>query len=283
MRLSRFSMTARSGCSGAPLSHTAAWTQDPPPTICAGMLTRYANPERFMGLSAWLMPLLAAIAAILFAIGLPWALMFSPPDYVQGESARIMYVHVPAAWWALGMYVAMGVASVMSLVWRHLLADVAAKAMAPVGCVFAALCLITGSIWGKPTWGTWWVWDARLTSMLVLFLIYVGYLALWAAVEDEAKAARLAAILCLVGLINIPIIKFSVDWWFTLHQPASILRSGGSGIHPDMQGPLFTMAFAFAFAAAAVTMAYMRAEIYRRRAAAQRRRAAVESGEPQPA
>jgi heme exporter protein C len=247
------------------------------------MLTRYANPERFMGLSAWLMPLTAIAALILFAIGVPWALAGSPPDYVQGESARIMYVHVPAAWWSMGIYVAMGVASLMGLVWRHMLADLAAKAMAPVGCVLAALCLITGSIWGKPTWGTWWVWDARLTSMLVLFLIYVGYLALWAAVEDETKAARLTAILCLVGLVNIPIIKFSVDWWYTLHQPASILRSGGSSIHPNMMGPLFTMAAAFALAAAAVTMAHMRAEIYRRRVVALKRRRAVETVEPQPA
>jgi heme exporter protein C len=204
--------------------------------------------------------------AALFAIGAPWALLFAPADYQQGESVRIMYVHVPAAWWALGIYVAMGVASLMSLVWRHLLADVAARAMAPVGAAYCALCLITGSLWGEPTWGTWWVWDARLTSMLVLFLTYLGYLALWASIDDEARAARLAAILCLAGLINIPIVRFSVEWWSTLHQGPSLLRKGGSAIDPSMLQPLLIMAAAYAAGAAAIVMAFMRAEIYRRRA-----------------
>ena len=230
------------------------------------MLTRYANPARFMALSSWAMPLAALLAAALFAIGAPWALLFAPADYQQGESVRIMYVHVPAAWWALGIYVAMGVASLMSLVWRHLLADVAARAMAPVGAAYCALCLITGSLWGEPTWGTWWVWDARLTSMLVLFLTYLGYLALWASIDDEARAARLAAILCLAGLINIPIVRFSVEWWSTLHQGPSLLRKGGSAIDPSMLQPLLIMAAAYAAGAAAIVMAFMRAEIYRRRA-----------------
>lgn len=239
------------------------------------MLTRYANPARFMALSSWAMPLAAVLAVAGFVVGLPWGLLYAPADYQQGESVRILYVHVPAAWWALGLYTAMAVASVMSLVWRHLLADVAARAMAPVGAAFCGLCLVTGSLWGEPTWGTWWVWDARLTSMLVLFLTYLGYLALWASIEDEARAARLAAILCLAGFINIPIVRFSVEWWSTLHQGPSLLRQGGSAIDPSMLTPLLIMAGAYAAAAAAIVMALMRAEIYRRRAmAAATRRAA---------
>jgi heme exporter protein C len=219
-----------------------------------------------MALSSWARPLAALVAAALFAIGAPWALLYAPADYQQGESVRIMYVHVPAAWWALGIYVAMGVASLMSLVWRHLLADVAARAMAPVGAAYCGLCLVTGSLWGEPTWGTWWVWDARLTSMLVLFLTYLGYLALWASIEDEARAARLAAILCLAGLINLPIGRYSVEWWSTLHQGPSLLRKGGSAIDPSMLQPLLVMAGAYAAGAAAIVMALMRAEIYRRKA-----------------
>jgi heme exporter protein C len=229
------------------------------------MLNTFANPARFMAFSAWAAPLCAVAATALFALGLPWALFNSPADYQQGETVRIMYVHVPAAWWALGIYTFMGVASFVSLVWRHALADVAARAAAPIGATFAALCLVTGSIWGYPTWGTWWEWDGRLTSMLVLFVTYLGYLALWGAVEDEDKAARLAAILCLVGLINIPIVHFSVEWWSTLHQPAAILREGGPSIHPEMLGPLFTMAGAYLFLFAALTQLNMRSAIHRRR------------------
>jgi heme exporter protein C len=229
------------------------------------MFAWFANPERFMRLSAWAMPLAAAIAVILFAVGLPWALLFAPADFRQGDSVRIMFVHVPAAWWALGIYVFMGVASLMGLVWKHALADVAARAAAPIGAAYAALCLVTGSFWGATTWGTWWEWDARLTSMLVLFLTYVGYLALWAAIEDEQRAARLAGLLCLGGLINIPIVHFSVDWWNSLHQPASILRDGGAAIHPSMLRPLFVMAFAFLAAFVALLFAGMRAQVYRRR------------------
>jgi heme exporter protein C len=232
------------------------------------MLAWFANPERFMRLSAWALPLATAIALILFAIGLPWGFLFAPADFRQGESARIMFVHVPAAWWALGIYTFMAVASLMGLVWRHALADVAARAAAPVGAAYAALCLITGSFWGRPTWGTWWEWDARLTSMLVLFLTYVGYLALWAAIEDEVRAARLAAILCLAGFINIPIVKFSVDWWNTLHQTSSVLRAGGSSMAPEMLQPLLVMAGAYFAAFAALTLAGMRAEVFRRRAGA---------------
>jgi len=238
------------------------------------MLSYLANPQRFMGFSAWAAPLCAVLAVALFAVGIPWALFFSPADYQQGETVRIMYVHVPAAWWSLGIYAMMGAASFVSLVWRHVLADVAARAAAPIGATFAGLCLITGSLWGAPTWGTWWEWDGRMTSMLVLFVIYLGYIALWNAIEDEEKAARLAAILCLAGLINLPIVHFSVDWWSTLHQPASILRTGGSAIHPTMMGPLFTMAFAYFFLFAALLMMSMRAAVHRRRVEAAQLRGA---------
>lgn len=220
-----------------------------------------------MDFSAWAAPLCAAIAAALFAVGVPWGLLYSPAEQFQGETVRIMYVHVPAAWWSLGIYAFMGGASFVSLVWRHALADVAARAAAPIGATFAAVCLVTGSIWGAPTWGTWWEWDGRLTSMLVLFVIYLGYIALWAAIDDEERAGKLAAILCLAGLINLPIIKFSVDWWSTLHQPASVFRAGGSSIAPAMMGPLMTMAGAYLFLFAALTLANMRASIHRRRVA----------------
>jgi heme exporter protein C len=229
------------------------------------MLSYLANPQRFMAFSAWAMPAFGLLALVLFAIGVPWSLFYSPADYQQGETVRIMYLHVPAAWWSLGVYAMMGAASFVGIVWRHVLADVAARAAAPIGATFAAICLITGSLWGAPTWGAWWEWDGRLTSMLVLFIIYLGYIALWNAIEDEEKAARLAAILCLAGLINLPIVHFSVDWWSTLHQSASILRSGGSAIHPTMLGPLFTMAGAFFFLFAALLLMNMRAAIYRRR------------------
>ncbi len=229
------------------------------------MISYLANPARFMALSAWAAPLCAVIAAILFAAGAPWGLFYSPAEQFQGETVRIMYVHVPAAWWSLGIYAFMGGASLVSLVWRHALADIAARAAAPIGAVFAGVCLVTGSIWGAPTWGTWWEWDGRLTSMLVLFVIYLGYIALWAAIEDEERAGKLAAILCLAGLINLPIIKFSVDWWSTLHQPASVFRAGGSSIAPAMMGPLLTMAGAYLFLFGALALSNMRASIQRRR------------------
>jgi len=238
------------------------------------MLSWFANPARFMSLSAWAMPVLGVLALALFAIGLPWGLIYSPADYQQGETVRIMYVHVPAAWWSMGIYAFMGVASLIGLVWRHALADVAARAAAPIGAVFAGLCLVTGSLWGAPTWGTWWEWDGRMTSMLVLFVIYLGYIALWSSIDGEEKGARLAAILCLAGLVNLPIIKFSVDWWSTLHQPASIMRSGGSSIDPSMMGPLFTMAGAYAALFGTLLLMNMRTAVFRRRVEAARLRSA---------
>src|ERR1700761_8913087 len=182
----------------------------------------YANPTRFMKLSGTLLPWLAVIAALSLIVGLILGFA-APPDYQQGETVKIMFVHVPAAWTAMMCYGLMALASLLSLVNRHPLADVAAKSAAPLGALFTALALITGSLWGKPMWGAYWVWDARLTSFLLLLFLYLGYIALWNAIEDEARAARAAAILALIGAVNLPIIKFSVDWWNTLHQGESIV------------------------------------------------------------
>ncbi|MGE0594726.1 MAG: heme ABC transporter permease [Hyphomonadaceae bacterium] len=236
------------------------------------MLTAFANPLAFMRFSAWAAPALWIVALVLLAVGLPWGLALSPADYQQGETVRIMYVHVPAAWWALGIYAFMAGASVIGLVWRHALADVAARCAAPIGASYAALCLMTGSLWGQPTWGTWWAWDVRLTSMLILFVIYLGYIALWQAIEDEEKAGRLAAILCLVGLLNLPIIHFAVEWRGALHQAPSVIRTGGASIHPEMLGPLLAMAFAYLALFGALLLTNMRAAVNRRRVEAARER-----------
>jgi heme exporter protein C len=238
------------------------------------MINFLANPARFMSATAWVAPAFGVLAALLFVIGVRDGLFHSPAEQFQGETVRIMYVHVPAAWWSLGVYTFMAGASFVSLVWRHAMADLAARAAAPIGATFAAICLITGSIWGAPTWGTWWEWDGRLTSMLILFLTYLGYLALIAAVDDEERASRLAAILCLAGFVNIPIVHFSVEWWSTLHQPASVLRPGGSSIDASMRGPLFTMAGAYFSLFVALLIAHMRASVHRRRVEAARLRAA---------
>jgi heme exporter protein C len=229
------------------------------------MLSYFANPERFDRLARTLIPWGWGLTLVLFAAGLPWALVISPPDYQQSETVRIMYVHVPAAWLGLFAYGGLGVASFVYFVWRHNLADLAARSIAPVGAVFTALCLVTGALWGKPTWGAWWVWDARLTSMLVLLLLYLGYMALRAALEDERLAARAGAILAMAGLINLPIIKFSVDWWNTLHQPASVMRLADPAIHPSMLYPLLVMAVAFSLLAITMHAYGMRTEIMRRR------------------
>lgn len=223
-----------------------------------------ANPDRFMRFTA---PLTAPVwAAAVLALAVGTLLSFSaPPDYQQGDTVRIMFVHVPAAVLGMGAYVALGVSSFFALVFRHPLADAAARAAALPGAAFTALALITGSLWGKPMWGTWWVWDARLTSVLVLFLFYLGYMALHASIDDEARAARAAAVLGMVGLINLPIVKFSVDWWNTLHQPASVFRLGGSTIDPSMLWPLLVVAAGFSLLAIALHLAGMRTEILRRR------------------
>lgn len=229
------------------------------------MLTALAQPGFFMRWSGRALPAIGALATLLAGIGLYLALFVAPPDYQQGETVRIMFVHVPAAWLAMFFYVTMAVAALGTLIWRHPLADVAQKAAAPIGATFALICLVTGSLWGKPMWGTYWVWDARLTSMLILFLMYCGVIALWRMIEDPSRAARAVSILTLVGVVNIPIIKFSVDWWFTLHQGASVLRMSGPSIHPSILQPLLVMAAAFTCVGIGLHLAGMRTEILRRR------------------
>jgi heme exporter protein C len=228
-------------------------------------LTQLANPTRFLALSGRVLPWLVAADAILFILGLYLALYASPPDYQQGDSVRIMYIHVPAALLATGCYALMAVAALGTLVFRHPLADVAAKSAAPLGAALTFLGLVTGSIWGKPMWGAWWVWDARLTSFLVLFIMFLGLIALWRAFDDPSRAGRVAAVLILVGSINIPIIKFSVDWWNTLHQGGSIFRLDGPSIDPSMLTPLIVMLAAFALLFATLLLLSMRADIFRRR------------------
>ncbi|MGD9743433.1 MAG: heme ABC transporter permease [Dongiaceae bacterium] len=206
---------------------------------------RFANPARFSRISRAILPWVAAATAILFAIGLYLALVAAPPDYQQGETVRIMYVHVPAAWMSLSVYALVALASAVALIWRHPLADLVAKSASPLGAAFTFIALVTGSLWGKPMWGAWWVWDARLTSMLILFFLYLGHIALLNAFDDPQRGNRAAAILALLGVVNLPIIKFSVDWWNTLHQPASVFRMGGPSIDPAMLRPLLVMALAF--------------------------------------
>ena len=205
------------------------------------IFNRLANPGRFQRTAQKLMPLCMLTSCLSFVVGLYYALIISPADYQQGESVRIMYIHVPAAWLALSSYLGLGACALLYLIWRHPLADIAARAVAPIGCGFAALTLITGSLWGYPTWGAWWVWDARLTSMLILFFFFLGHIALASGFDRPERGARPAAILALVGCVNLPIVKFSVDWWNTLHQPASILRSGGVSIDATMLVPLMLM------------------------------------------
>jgi len=223
-----------------------------------------ANPTRFLALTDRALPWLAAATLLAFALGANQVYL-APDDYQQGATVKIMYIHVPAAWLGLFAWTLMSAAALGTLVWRHPLADAAAKAAAPIGTAFTLMCLVTGSLWGRPMWGTYWVWDARLTSVLVLFLMYLGVMALWRTVDDPARAARGAAVLTLVGAINIPIIKFSVDWWSTLHQPASVLRLGGSTIHPAILLPLIVMIIAFTLLFLTLHLAAMRNEIMRRR------------------
>lgn len=229
------------------------------------MFHRFANPARFMAIAAIILPWMIALTVALLVLGLYFALLASPADYQQGETVRIMYVHVPAAWMALFIYVAMAAASGSFLIWRHPLADVFAQAAAPLGAAFTAAALITGSLWGKPMWGTWWVWDARLTSMLILFFLYLGYIALSQAFDDRMRGARAAAVLALVGVINVPIIKFSVDWWNTLHQPASVIKTTGPAIDPSMLLPLLLMAAGMKAYFLVVVILRMRVQLLSRR------------------
>ena len=229
------------------------------------LLSQFANPGKFTRFADRLIPWLGAAAILCFAIGLYFALFNSPPDYQQGETVRIMYIHVPAAWMSLALYIAMAAFAGIGLVLRHSLADVFCVATAPVGAALTALCLITGSIWGKPTWGTYWVWDARLTSVLILFLLYCGYIILRRSFDDHDKGGKAGALFLLLGVVNIPIIHFSVTWWNTLHQPTSVFRMNGPSIAPGMLKPLLIMALAYAFYAAYLVFLRMKSELLARR------------------
>jgi heme exporter protein C len=234
------------------------------------MISRLANPARFMRVSAAVLPWCSWASAAVIAVGLFLALVVAPPDYQQGEAVRIMYVHVPAAWMALNVYLLMAVASGVALVWRHPLAEIAARSAAPIGAAFTFVCLATGSLWGRPMWGAWWVWDARLTSVLVLFFLYLGYIALVNGFDDPGRGGRAGSVLALVGLVNLPIIKFSVDWWNTLHQPASVLRLGKPTIALSMLVPLLVMALGFTLLFIALLLLRMRTELNVRKLAALR-------------
>jgi heme exporter protein C len=226
---------------------------------------RFANPARFLRISNAILPWAAGATVVLMIAGLYLSLFASPADYQQGDTVRIMYIHVPSAWMALFIYTNMAIAAAVGLVWKHPLADLFTKAAAPIGAGFTALCLITGSLWGEPMWGTWWVWDARLTSVLILFFLYLGYMALVNAFDDPTRGAKAGAILVLVGVVNVPIIKFSVDWWNTLHQPASVVRMGGPSIDPSMLWPLLIMGFAFTAYFVTVVLLRVRSEIAARK------------------
>jgi heme exporter protein C len=227
-------------------------------------LALVANPTRFLALAGRLLPWLAAATALALAAGL-FLSINAPDDYQQGATVKIMFVHVPNAWLSMFVWGVMSIASLGTLVWRHPLADVAAKCAAPLGAAFTFLALVTGSLWGRPMWGTFWEWDARLTSVLILFVMYLGLIALWRAVEDPSRAARAAAVLTLVGAINIPIIKFSVEWWNTLHQGASVLRIGGPTLDRAYLVPLLVMAIGFTLLFVTLHLAAMRNDILRRR------------------
>jgi heme exporter protein C len=231
-------------------------------------LHRFANPGRFLRLAARIQPWLNGGAVLTLAIGLSWGLFFSPPDWQQHDAVRIMYVHVPAAWLASLGYFSIAVASLVAYVWRHPLADLAAVEIGPVGAAFTATCLISGSLWGKPMWGTWWEWDARLTSVLVLFFLYAGHIALTRAFDDRERGYAAGRILALIGVVNLPIIKYSVDWWNTLHQPASISLTGTT-LASSMLDPLLVCVLGFNLAFGAIVLARVRAAVIEQRIRAQ--------------
>ncbi len=227
----------------------------------------YANPTRFMGLTRKVLPWLTNVTLVLLGVGLVAAFVVAPPDYQQGETVRIMYIHVPSVWLAMLAYVVMTSASLGVLVWKHPLADAAQKTVASLGAAFTFVGLVTGSLWGRPMWGAFWVWDARLTSFLVLFLLYLGVIAIRQTMDDTPRGARVAAIMTLVGAIDIPIIKYSVDWWNTLHQPASVFRIGGPTISASMLWPLLVMAVGATTLFLTLHLMAIRNEILRRRVA----------------
>ncbi|MFZ5493334.1 MAG: heme ABC transporter permease [Pseudomonadota bacterium] len=227
-------------------------------------LDRLAVPKFFYPFAGRLLPWLGTLAAALLLIGAVWGLAVAPADYQQGDSYRIIFIHVPAAWLSMLTYMVMASGAFVFLVWRIKLADMLAKCCAPLGAAFTALTLVTGSLWGKPMWGTWWAWDARLTSELVLLFLYLGLIALRGAIDEPQRAGRATALLALVGVVNIPIIHFSVDWWNTLHQPASLTRMDGPAIHPAMLTPLLLMIAGFTVYFAAVLLQRMRCEVLER-------------------
>lgn len=236
----------------------------------------YANPKRFLALATWLTPLLLVSGLVLTGGALAWGLAVVPPDRLMGETVRILFVHVPTAWLGMGGWSAIAISSAVYLIWRHPLAALAARAAALPGAVFTAVCLATGSIWGRPTWGTWWEWDGRLTSMLVLLFLYFGYMALAQAAEREGISPRIPAIFGLVGAINIPIINRSVVWWNSLHQPPSI-TVGKSAIDPEFLVPLLVAVLGFSLMFGGVVLARMRALLAETQAEARLRRKAMEA------
>ena len=236
---------------------------------------RFANPARFLKIARPAIVWLLVFGVGLTSIALVGGLTLTPPDYLQGETVRIMYVHVPAAWLGMAGWAGIAIASITQLVWRHPLAAIAGRATAPAGATFAAVCLLTGSIWGRPTWGTWWEWDGRLTSMLILFFLYLGYIALAVAEKERGGEGRLAALFGLVGAINLPIIHYSVLWWRTLHQGQSIGISGSS-ISNDILWPLLMSAVGFTCLFGAAVLMRMRAELAEAKVEARLRRAAAE-------
>jgi heme exporter protein C len=240
------------------------------------LLHRYANPAAFGRLSAQILPWTAGLSAILLGLGLYFALFASPPDYQQGQSVRIMYVHVPAAIMSEIVYGLMAAAAAAGIIWKHALADLFVKAAAPLGAAFTFVCLVAGSLWGKPMWGAWWVWDARLTSELVLFFLYLGYLALVDAFDDPQRGLKAGAILVLVGVVDLPIIKFSVDWWNTLHQPASLMTLSGPKVDPSMLLPLMLMIGGFTTFFITVVLMRLESELLARRIRAWRTAAGEE-------
>lgn len=222
------------------------------------MITSFAKPGPVRAFAASIWRVAGFLSVICYAAGFYYAFLASPADYQQGNTVRIMYVHVPAAWGALSLYVGMALAALSAFVWKHLVADFFIRAAAPIGAGLSLLCLVTGSLWGKPMWGAWWVWDARLTSMLILFLLYLGVIALRHGFHDAARGAKASQLLLVIGLINIPVVKFSVDWWNTLHQGESVFRAGGPSIHASMLLPLGLMTAAlFFFCVTVILLRYL--------------------------
>jgi len=225
---------------------------------------KLASPPYFYSLSGKLIPWFGALAALALLAGLYLGLVVAPPDYQQGQSYRIMFVHVPAAWMSLALYTFMAMVSAIHLIWNIKLADVMVRSSAALGASFTFIALVTGSLWGKPMWGTWWVWDARLTSELILLFLYLGYIALVSSIEDRRMAARAGGLLLLVGVVNIPIIHYSVEWWNTLHQGPTVTRFDKPAIHLSMLVPLLVMMTAFKLFAATVILINARAEVLER-------------------